>query len=146
MVVKAAGHYKKTQTASIIEAVINVVSSIVLVSKFGLVGVALGTILAMAYRLIYHVWYMKHNIIHRSYKPFIKQCMVDAIVISVSVLLFSLVQIEARSYIYWILAGVFVFASVAIISILINCLFYKTYVGNILKSFDTAIKRIKINK
>lgn len=146
MVVKAAGHYKKTQTASIIEAVINVVSSIILVSKFGLVGVALGTILAMAYRLIYHVWYMKHNIIHRSYKPFIKQCMVDAIVISVSVLLFSLIQIEARSYIYWILAGVFVFASVAIISILVNCLFYKTYVGNILKSFDTAIKRIKINK
>ena len=142
MVVKAAGHYKKTQTASIIEAVINVVSSIMLVSKFGLVGVALGTILAMAYRLIYHVWYMKHNIIHRSYKPFIKQC----IVISVSVLLFSLIQIEARSYIYWILDGVFVFASVAIISILINCLFYKTYVGNILKSFDTAIKRIKINK
>ena len=66
--------------------------------------------------------------------------------ISVSVLLFSLIQIEARSYIYWILAGVFVFASVAIISILINCLFYKTYVGNILKSFYTAIKRTKTNK
>lgn len=142
MVVKAAGHYKETQTSSIIEAIINVVSSIVLVSKFGLVGVAIGTILAMSYRLLYHVWYMKYNIIYRLYKPFIKQCIVDIIIIFVSVLIFEIIPIKATSYIYWILSGILVFSITAIISFVINFLFYKENLCNLMYSFVRMIKNL----
>ena len=41
--VYAAGHFKETQLSSIIEAVLNIVLSVLLVLKFGLVGVAIGT-------------------------------------------------------------------------------------------------------
>lgn len=141
MVVKAAGHYKETQTASIIEAIINVVSSIILVSKLGLVGVAIGTILAMSYRLLYHVWYMKHNIIYRSYKPFIKQCIIDIIIIFVSVLIFKIIPIKATSFIYWILSGILVFSITTIISLVINFFFYKEQLCDFLYSFVRMIKK-----
>ena len=54
----AAGHYKQTQLSAIIEAVINIVVSVVLVSKWGLVGVAIGTFAAMTYRTLYLVLYL----------------------------------------------------------------------------------------
>lgn len=141
MIVKAAGHYKETQMASIIEAIINVISSIVLVSKFGLVGVAIGTILAMSYRLIYHVWYMKHNIIYRSYRPFIKQCSIDIVIVFASVLLFTIIHIKANSYFYWILSGILVFSITGAISLMMNFIFYKENVCDLMYSFVRLIKK-----
>ena len=42
MMVLAAGHYRQTQWSAIIEAMINIIVSVVLVRRFGLVGVAVG--------------------------------------------------------------------------------------------------------
>ncbi len=47
MMVLAAGHYRQTQWSAIIEAMINIIVSVVLVRRFGLVGVAVGTLAAM---------------------------------------------------------------------------------------------------
>ena len=44
----AVGHYKQTQGIFITAAIINMLTSILLVMKFGLVGVALGTLLSDA--------------------------------------------------------------------------------------------------
>lgn len=127
MIVKAAGHYRETQNASIIEAIINVVSSILLVLKFGLVGVAIGTIFAMSYRLIYHVWYIKHNILYRSYSLFTKQCVIDAIIAFTTTLLFYIIKISLNSYIYWIMTAVLVCMGTLIVSFVVNYIFYKEY-------------------
>ena len=40
-----------------LEAFINIVVSLILVNKYGLIGVAIGTICGMSYRLIYHVYF-----------------------------------------------------------------------------------------
>lgn len=124
-IVKAAGHYKQTQLASIIEAVINVVSSVFLVFKFGIIGVAIGTILAMAYRLLYHVWYMKHNIIYRSYKPFVKQIVVDTLIVLIISFTFNVIKISASSYIEWVIIAIAVSVFSIIISLIVNLIFYK---------------------
>lgn len=125
MIVKAAGHYKQTQLASVIEAVINVVSSIFLVFKFGIIGVAIGTILAMTYRLLYHVWYMKHNIIYRSYKPFVKQIVVDTLIILIISFTFNIFKISVSSYMEWIVIAIVVSVFSIIISLIVNLIFYK---------------------
>ena len=77
--VLAAGHYKETQLSAIIEASINVLVSIILVWKFGLIGVAIGTLVAMAYRTIYFVLYLRKNILNRSIFPFVKYAVIDVI-------------------------------------------------------------------
>ena len=82
-IVLAAGHYKQTQWSSIVEAVINIVVSVVMVWRYGLVGVALGTIAAVLYRLLYLVWYLKKNIINRKIMLFVKHIVVDLVSIAV---------------------------------------------------------------
>lgn len=84
---------------------------------------------------------MKHNIIYRSYKPFIKQCTIDIIIIFVSVLIFKFIPIKATAYIYWILSGILVFSITTIISLVINFLFYKEYLCNLLYSSARLIKK-----
>jgi Na+-driven multidrug efflux pump len=64
-VVSAAGHYKETNTGAIGEVTINLVISLALVKPLGLVGVALGTFVAMSFRTIHTVWYLSKHILYR---------------------------------------------------------------------------------
>lgn len=90
IMVLAAGHYKQTQWSAIIEATINIVVSVVLVFNFGLIGVAIGTLAAMAYRTIYLAWYLSRSILYRPLKHFLKHILTDTICV---VLLFGLVKL-----------------------------------------------------
>ena len=64
-VVSAAGHYKETKLGAIGEVAINLGLSLVLVIPFGLIGVALGTLVAMSFRTVYTVWYLSKQVLHR---------------------------------------------------------------------------------
>ena len=81
MMVQAAGHYKQTQKSSIIEAILNIVTAVVLVLSLGMEGVAISSIVAMGYRTVYLALYMKNNILNRSIKHFLKHIFVDAVCI-----------------------------------------------------------------
>ena len=72
-IVKAAGHFRQTHTPAYIEAVINVVVSIVLVFPFGIVGVAIGTLAAYVFRTIRYAMYLSKNLISRSIWIFMKR-------------------------------------------------------------------------
>lgn len=64
-VVSAAGHYKQTKVGAVVEMVLNLGLSLMLVKPLGLIGVALGTFIAMSYRTIYIVRYLSKNILER---------------------------------------------------------------------------------
>ena len=66
LVVQAAGHYKQTKKAAILEPIINITVSVLLVIKFGLVGVAIGTFVATLFRTIQYSYYMSHVLIKRN--------------------------------------------------------------------------------
>ena len=61
--IRAAGHYRQTQAASLIEAVTNLSLSIVCVFRFGLIGVAFGTVAATAFFVVYEMIYFSRNIV-----------------------------------------------------------------------------------
>ena len=69
-VVSAAGHYKQTKAGAIGEVAINLALSLILVKPLGLVGVALGTLIAMSFRTIYTVWYLSKQILYRPMRTF----------------------------------------------------------------------------
>ncbi|MDO4978965.1 MAG: oligosaccharide flippase family protein [Candidatus Saccharibacteria bacterium] len=54
-----ADRYRDITKPAILEAVLNIVLSLVLVQWLGMNGVMIGTIVAMAYRMVFHVWYTK---------------------------------------------------------------------------------------
>lgn len=123
-IILSAGHYKETQNSSIIEAIINVVLSLILVKKFGLVGVACGTAAAMLYKTIYLVFYLKNNILLRNPKIFIKHIIVDLIMIAGIFLYANLFKLESVSYISWIILAIKVSIGTIIIVIVVNMIFY----------------------
>lgn len=103
MLVKMAGHYKQTQTSSIIEAVICAVVSVALVLWFGLVGVAIGTLVSMLYRTVYLVIYLSKNIVNRKISHFIKYMAVDIINIALMVLATFWIRLGELNYFSWVL-------------------------------------------
>ena len=105
-VIKAAGHFKETQNGAYISACLNIVITVALVFKFGLIGAALGTIAAMLYHTCYFVWYLWKHILERSVKYFIGYLLTDLIVAIVSYFLTRRIVIGQASYFAWvILAG-----------------------------------------
>lgn len=131
-IIKAAGHFKQTQNSAIIEAVINVVVTLCLIKLAPLLAVTIGFLSAMIYRTVYYIWYLKHNILFREVKLFIRYCFTDLLllilVISVSYL-FDGNSID--SYLTWFVYA-FKITIITIVVDLVYCyLFYKPYISNI---------------
>lgn len=129
IVVLAIGHYKQTQWSAIIEACLNLATAVVLVLKFGLVGVAIGTLVAMIYRTCYLAWYISRNVINRSLLPFVKHLFVD--VISVVVFVWTVrsvlgcsADLDVSTYLEWFVLAAKVFALSLPTIGLVNAVFY----------------------
>lgn len=124
IVVLAAGHYKQTQLSAIIEAFLNIFISVILVAKFGLIGVAIGTFIAMCYRTIYFAIYLSKNILRRKLRYFIQHIIIDIIsgmLTVISTFWFTLKDVTFNS---WIILAVKVCVSCFIIVFLINLIIY----------------------
>lgn len=129
IVVLAVGHYKQTQLSAIVEACLNLTIAIVLVLKFGLVGVAVGTLVAMIYRTFYLAWYISHYVINRNLCAFVKCLFVDVVTIITFVWIFQmlfgrLAEIRVSSYMEWFAFAVKVFVLGGGVAGLINAIFY----------------------
>lgn len=129
IMVLAAGHYKQTQWSAIIEAIINVVLSVVLVFRFGLIGVALGTLAAMVYRTVYLAIYLRKNILQRKLYYFIKHLIADTLAVF---LLFAIVSVFSGfytmnqiNYLSWFVLAIKVGMTAVAVQILVNILFYR---------------------
>ena len=60
-IINCTGHYRSTRNIAIVEAVINITVSLIMVYKFGLVGVAVGTMFTMMFGAVrYSCYVMKH--------------------------------------------------------------------------------------
>lgn len=104
----AAGKYRDTRNASFIEAGINVGLSLLLVSWLGLTGVAVGTLISMAYRTIAYVIYLSKHIMCRPIKHFVKNLVLNVSVYVVANLLcyFLIVPMFAiDNFFTWVLCA-----------------------------------------
>ncbi len=69
----SANKFKEITRPAYIEAGINIIISVLLVGRFGVSGVAIGTIIAMAYRLVFQVHYTSSLIPERKVGNFYKR-------------------------------------------------------------------------
>lgn len=136
--ITAAGHYKQTQKSALIEMCLNIVISVILVFKYGLIGVAIGTIVAIVYRTVYFVVYLSKEIMHRSVKPFIIHILVDVICVIIAVLATHWIPNEPTSYAQWALVAIEKSVIVLVVGLVINLLVYK---NDFLMIIDKMLKR-----
>lgn len=141
----AAGHYKQTQISAVIEALLNIIVSVVFVFKMGLVGVAIGTLTAMLYRTCYLAMYLSKNIINRNIRYFVKHCAVDILSVSVMLFVTSFLARTAASYAEWIIMAVEAGIICLALTICINMLFYRKDMKNYIDYFmrRKAKRRVK---
>ena len=146
ILIKSIGHFKETQTGAIVEAIINIVISIIFVNFYGLIGVAIGTLIAMIYRTLYLISYIGKYILVRNNRFVVKLFFVDLLICAIICLCFINVDILANSYYSWALSAVFTFGIIFTIIIVINIIFYFTYVQKTWQHFKTILLNIKYKK
>lgn len=88
IMVQISGQYKMTEKAAILESVINIVSSVILIQFWGMIGALIGSVIAMAYRLIYLICFVNRKIICRrmicSYRCWIVNFVVFIIILGLN--------------------------------------------------------------
>ena len=118
--IKAAGHFKQTQNGAFISAFINIAVSIALVFRFGLVGIAFGTLAAMLYHTCYFVWYLSKNVLNRSIRYYLKYIAVDVVILALMYLIFRNPVLSSLSYLTWAVLAVKAFAAAAVITLALS--------------------------
>ena len=137
LMILAGGHYKQTQSNYVVASVLNIVFSILLVKFWGLVGIAIGTLIAMIYQTVWMAIYDSKNFIKWPIRNFVKQFLVDFITAIMIILIGKIISINDITWAGWILYAIKVSLIAVIFILLINYIFYRPY---IIKMFD-KIKR-----
>ena len=128
IMILAGGHYKQTQNNYIIAAILNIIISVFSVKRFGLVGVAIGTIIAMFYQTIWMALYNSRNFICWDFSNVIKQLIVDMITVIIMYLTASHLSVSSINYFSWIILAIKTCSLAAVIIIIIDLLFYRNKV------------------
>lgn len=138
----AAGHIKNTESIAIIEATLNMIISILLVGKLKILGVAIGTLIAMIYKNVANIIYMKTNVFDMSLKFIIKNYFIN-ILSSILLILFfyKVIFITINSYTKFFILAFFVFIVVSVVLGILNLLFFKEYTMMILKKLKKKVGR-----
>lgn len=125
IMILAGGHYKQTQSNYIIASALNIIISIIAVVSHGLVGVAIGTLIAMIYQTIWMAYYISKNLIKWPFKNFIKQMLIDIITISIIILLSYHLSLNSITYMSWIIMAVKVVIIALTVIFIVNFIFYR---------------------
>lgn len=125
IMVLAAGHYKQTQKNYIVAATINIVLSVLTVKAWGLIGVAIGTLAAMAYQTVWLAIYDSKHFVFWSMKSVIKQFAVDGITAVFIVVISGMLTMHSVTYLSWIMLAIVTALLAVIITAFLNFIMYK---------------------
>lgn len=140
MMILAAGHYKETQKCHIVAAIMNIVVSVVTVKIWGLVGVAIGTLCAMAYQTIWMARYCYQKLVPGKMRRFWGQILVDAVPISIVMIVSYLIHPNVNTFFSWFLMAVEVSIISIIVVLLINFIIFKKKLHNLVRSVLTKAR------
>ena len=138
----AAGHFKQTKIGAWIECFVNIFISILLVKKYGLIGVTIGTIVAMSIRTIEFVYHANKYILDRSIFETIKKVLV--IIFETLLIVFIckyLPYLDNINYFSWFINATITFCVASFITLLLNFVVFNNEFLGILSIIKKLVKR-----
>ena len=138
----AAGHFKQTNKGAWVEVFSNLIISIALVFKFGMVGVAIGTLVAMTIRTIEFMYHTSKYILRRNQIENVKRVIILIVemLVLVPIGFFISKFIDVNSYVSWFFLAVIV----GLISLLgvgiVNSIMYRKDLKNLLYMIKRVLK------
>lgn len=123
----AAGHFRQTKAAAYGEAIINIVTSCLLVIKYGLNGVGLGTLLATVFRFVFYAWYVSKHILERKISVVIRREVITYALFFGNYYMGNKVIscMVITNYFQWGISAVVITLFTGIVSMIVTCVFYK---------------------
>ena len=141
--VKASGSFKETKKGAWIEAITNFVISIILIKKLGIIGVAIGTVIAMLIRTVELIYYTSKNILKRDIKISIKKMLIIIFEFGLVILIVKFIPtFKITSYLTWIIQAIIIFTISVIVVLIMNWILYKAEVLEIIKMLKSIKKKI----
>lgn len=135
--INIAGHFKKTQNRSILESSINIIVSLIFVSKLGVYGVLIGTITALLYRTNDIIIYSSRHILKRSSWITYKRWFINIILFLIIAIIAAKLNISPNSYVRFLLTGLILLIIIIPIFFVVVSLFDS-------KSYNYTLEYIKI--
>ena len=122
--IKSAGHFKETRIGAWIEVGVNIIVSVALINRFELVGIAIGTMVAMIVRTVEFIYYANRFILKRNVWFSIKKIiiMLTELIIIVSSINFNVM--EYNSYVSWGINACLIFVYDFILILICNLILY----------------------
>ena len=133
ILILAGGHYKQTQKCHIISAVLNLTISVATVYFWGLVGVAIGTIVAMVYQMVWMAYYDSKHLLKWPFSNFVKQIGIDILTVFLIWISTSWIQLESVSYISWFIMAMEVALIALVITVAMAFLFHRKKMTEVFK-------------
>lgn len=143
-VIYAAGKFKETKISAGVEAALNIVISVALVPRFGLVGVAIGTFSAMVYRTVSFIVYLSRDVIHLNVVTQIKRYLISFCIYFGLIYIGSLVGITVTNLIVWVLYASITFSICSLVTLAVNFILLKQQTLSVIRTF-TRISKHKRN-
>lgn len=119
LLILAAGKFRETNFGAIMEAILNLSISVFLVLRYGLIGVALGTLIAITYRMLYFIWYLSRHVLHKQYRGYAVFVLTSVSVLSINLIAYREVRIQPVTMIGFCGCGLVVVLSNAILYIVL---------------------------
>lgn len=128
----AAGHFKETKKGAIIETLSNLIISLIFVQKLGLVGVAIGTLIAMIIRTFEFMYHTSKKILNRKLNKCIKYLFAILFEFLLLIIISKIIpNMTNLSYLNWAIYAIIVFIITLLVVFIINSLFFKDEVKNL---------------
>ena len=122
----SANKFKEITFPAYIEAILNIVISIVLVKKFGIIGVTIGTIVGMTYRMVFHVYYTSRIVPGRVQSIFYRKVFLFSIASAIGfVFCYRMLPVVNINVISWVVHAIIYCIVIGIILFGISLLFFK---------------------
>ena len=142
-IIYAAGKFKETKSSAAAEAALNILISVALVAKFGLLGVAVGTFAAMAYRTVSFVRFLSKDVIYLSIKTQIKRYAVSILTYGGLIYISSIIEVNVTNYLNWLLYAGATFVLTGFITVAVNFLVMKQETLSVMWTLYKKSKRLQ---
>lgn len=128
--VYSKGHFKQTTKYAIVEPIVNIILSIIMVKKFGLIGVAIGTLVSMPIRSFGFIYHGIKYILHDSFLKQFKIIFISYVELIIVLLLRKkLLFITVNSFYDWFLLAIIVFIVLSLSILILNYLLIRPKFG-----------------
>ena len=117
-----AGYAKNTGRVSLVEALLNVMLSVILVGKFGIVGVLFATVIALPLKVIYCTYLSYVKILKRTPLKTLKILVPNYILFALCVVSCNYINIVINNFVDFIIYGIILTLIIGFVGVTVNVL------------------------